>query len=504
MRLFTSILIAGLSFTFPNALIGQANTSLSNLSAPVEVTTNFNPEVNAALNLGSPTKRWKNIHLYRGIYIGGKNVFSHRIGDNLFAGAEAGNNAAIVNSAHGFGFAALKSISTGYGNTAAGAFALTNNTIGQRNTAIGCKALMDNISGSYNSALGSYALQKNIEGSNNSSIGTYSMYFNTSGNNNVGIGMRTLFSNTSGNSNVGAGYNALSGNTTGDANVALGFQSELKNQTGAYNVAAGGYSLFSNITGTNNTALGYNSLLFNIGSGNTAVGSDVLKGNQQSFNTGVGRNSLSKSLSAVGNTAIGALAGAAWSNIGSNNTFIGVEADAALTGAWTESIAIGYKAKITQSHQVRVGNSTTTRIGGFQAWSTFINAQGIEDVREDIPGLKMIAALKPVTYNWSAETGLKKEEQQRSTGFLAQDVMKIAKSQPGRFMPVVIPHNEIENYSLQYESLVLPLIKSMQELIQKEKESDTEILALQKEITEFKAAIELNIQVAKRGNAVNK
>ncbi|WP_336513924.1 tail fiber domain-containing protein [Pollutibacter soli] len=503
MKLILLIIITSLCTLYHNLSIGQANTSLSNLLAPVGITTNFNPGTNASLNLGSDTKSWKNIYLFKGLYIRGNNIFSHRIGDNLFAGANAGNSNANVNSAHGFGYSALKSISTGYGNTAAGAFALTSNTTGERNTAAGSRALMDNTSGSYNSALGAYALQKNIDGNDNTAIGTYSLCNNTTGNNNVGVGTRTLYANIEGGRNVGAGYNALSGNTTGDGNVALGFQSQLKNQAGRFNVAAGAYSLFSNITGLNNTALGNNSLLFNTGSGNTAIGSEVLTANQKSFNTGVGRNSLYKSGSASGNTAIGALSGAAWNNIGSNNTFIGVEADAGVTGGWFESIAIGYKAKITLSHQVRVGNGTTVSIGGFQNWSTFINAQGMEDVREDIPGLKIIKALKPVTYGWSAESGLKQNQQQRSTGFLAQDLFKIAKAQQGRFMPVLEPQNESGYYSIQYESLVLPLIKSLQELNKREKESDKEIQALQKEIAELKSAIELSVHQAKRGNGVN-
>lgn len=498
MRQITTIVLTGICVCCQIRLAAQANASLNNLSSPVGITANFLPGTNNSINIGSTVKSWKNIYLSKGIYIKGNYVFSRRLGDNLFAGVNAGNSLSTVNSAHAFGFSALKSITTGYGNTAAGSFALTNNTIGQRNTAVGSRALASNTSGSYNSALGAYALQKNTEGIENVAAGYYSLLNNTTGNYNVGVGARTLFNNTVGTANVAAGYNSLSGNLTGNGNVGLGFQTGLRNQKGNYNTAAGAYALFNNVTGSNNTALGYNSLLFNAGSANTAVGSESLSANQKSNNTAIGRNSLYKSRSAFANTAIGALAGSAWSTIGNNNTFIGVEADAATTGVWYESIAIGYKAKITRSRQVRVGNATTSSIGGFQNWSTFVSLKAIEDVREDIPGLKMITGLKPVTYGWLPEKDGKSDQQQRSSGFLAQDVFNISKAQSGRFMPVNIPEDDTEYYSLQYESLVLPLIQSIQELSQKEKESDQEIQALQKEIADFKTAIELSLQQAKR------
>ena len=100
------------------------------------------------------------------------------------------------------------------------------------------------------------------------------------------------------------------------------------------------------------------------------------------------------------------------------------------------------------------------------------------NIREDVPGLDFIKRLKPVTYYFD-EDGLNeftrtgkineyrqvayKSNGQLHTGFLAQDVEKIARELGYRFDGVHAPANDKDHYSLAYSQFIMPLVRSVQE-----------------------------------------
>ncbi len=443
-------------YTFPEAKPGNpskhgfANKSLSNLIAPTSVNVSLLPGTNAAKNLGSSTKKWKNVYLSGGIFFDGSRFITNPGTNNTFVGASSGAPAVTGNENTGLGSSTLKSITSGYqnvavgsdalfsnttgfGNTANGVAALYSNTEGFHNNANGFQALYSNITGTGNTANGVYALLNNTVGSNNTAIGNaalysnsvgvsntstgvISLYSNTAGSYNSAYGYQALNSNTTGNQNTASGYQALSSNTTGNFNSAYGTQALLSNTTGSYNTANGILSSYSNTSGIYNLSAGYASLnhntvssynvalgsyaLFNNidGHSNTASGYSAMASNTHGiFNAAFGENSLNHNTTGHGNTAMGDVS--LYNNIeGSNNTAIGIEASPNATNLFNTT-AIGAFVIVTASNQVRIGDGSVTSIGGYTDWSNISDGRIKKNIKQNVPGLEFINKLKPVTYN---------------------------------------------------------------------------------------------------------
>jgi trimeric autotransporter adhesin len=149
---------------------------------------------------------------------------------------------------------ALKSNTTGTGNTGLGWRALFSDTIGSFNTGVGAGALSLSDADS-NTALGAAALLLNTTGTLNTAVGTDALVFNDSGSSNTANGANALFNNISGNFNTANGANALFDNITGSQNTAIG-NSALSVNTADNNTAVGSSALASNTTGTGNIGLG--------------------------------------------------------------------------------------------------------------------------------------------------------------------------------------------------------------------------------------------------------
>lgn len=149
-------------------------------------------------------------------------LFLHGYNDNLFVGADAGNL-----------------LSTGTGNTGAGAMALRSNTTGALNSAVGFRSLFSNISGVSNTAVGFQSLYYNTAGNFNAALGTASLQGNVSGAGNTAAGSFSLASNTSGGYNTAVGNQSLVDSSTGAYNIALGFDSGGRITTGSYNIHIG-------------------------------------------------------------------------------------------------------------------------------------------------------------------------------------------------------------------------------------------------------------------------
>jgi hypothetical protein len=181
---------------------------------------------------------------------------------------------------------------------------------------------------STNTAVGLSALQANISGYNNTAVGYHALLGNT-GSNNTAIGYNALAFNTSGVQNTAIGAETLSNNQTGNNNLALGLQSLTANSSGSSNVSIGPGSMYSNTLGSSNVAIGQNALLQHT----------------------IGQN----------NVAIGASAGVDLSGNSHFNTFLGAYTDASsIAITYSNSTALGYKAKIDASNQIVLGGQNAS------------------------------------------------------------------------------------------------------------------------------------------------
>jgi hypothetical protein len=357
-----------------------------------------------------------------------------------------------TNSNVSFGYQALSNPSTGANNhnVAIGAAALFSTTTGFANTAAGGDALYSNTGGYYNTAHGYRALYSNMSGFCNTAIGQSALHNSTEGNHNAATGHEALQNNTTGSYNAAHGAYSLPFNTTGEGNTANGNAALPDNTTGSYNTGIGSWALDDNTTGSFNTALGY------------------------------------YSLAAAGNL---------------NN-----------------SMALGYQVTLTSSNQARVGNSSVASIGGFADWTNFSDGRAKKNIRTDVPGLAFINRLRPVTYNLdlAAIDALLKvdltgnsnnplvkplspelvainkqareaKEKQLQTGFVAQDVEKIAQSIGYDFSGVDV--DEAGIYGLRYAEFVVPLVKAVQELSEQNDRLQTQNNQMQAQINELSGLV---------------
>ncbi len=368
-------------------------------------------------------------------------------------------------------------------NTAFGYQCLISNVVsdisgimGSNNSAFGYSALYSNISGEVNTALGSNALHFNTEGNVNTSIGGFSLSNNTTGAFNSALGSFALFANSTGGFNTAIGTYALVGNTTGSFNIANGTPFTLGNTEGSENIATGAVSMTNNSTGNANVAYG----VFSLASNET----------------------------------------------GSNNTALGSYADVT-AGDLNNATAIGSGTMVDASNKVQVGNTDVTSIGGQVGWTSFSDERVKDNIKENVPGLEFIKALRPVTYHFSIAKenellGVKEKmltdiampqlkgikipgmnsmqmqavkdmagnrikditgehkyeiEKIQFTGFLAQDVEKAAENIGYDFSGI---DKSGKLMGLRYGDFVVPLVKAVQELSKQNED-------LQKQIAELKA-----------------
>ena len=292
------------------------------------------------------------------------------------------------------------------------------------------------------------------------------------GTSNTSFGLNALNPTTTGAQNTAIGLNALGSNTAGLDNTALGWGALWDNLTGDFNTASGRAALQANVDGSNNSGFGYQALRNNAsGTGNTAHG----------------RASLFANLTGDNNTALGFNA----FNTGTN---------------FSNSTAVGFSSVITGSNQVRIGNNAVTSIGGFAGWTNVSDGRFKKEVRENVPGLRFIKRLTPVTYkldmnamatflNIPMENRNLTDEQSKGnslqTGFIAQDVERVARSLDFEFSGIDAPKNSSDHYGLRYAEFVVPLVKAVQEqqdIIETQKE---ELQLLKTQYTELLRRLEV-------------
>ncbi|HYK43909.1 MAG TPA: tail fiber domain-containing protein, partial [Parafilimonas sp.] len=408
---------------------------------------------------------------------------------NAAVGALALSKNTTGNNNVASGYNALAANTTGYGNVAVGINALKNNAIGHNMVAIGDSALFHQTGDIFyeygNVAVGSKAMYQNSTGKQNTAIGFEALYTGDDNELNTAIGYVALHANTGGSGNTGVGAEALSSNTTGYENAALGFGALSGNQTGGYNTATGYTALYRNGGGSSNTASGFQALYSSTGDNNVAIGAG----------TGI------SATSADNNTYLGYHAGNTVTT-GNSNTIIGYGADVS-SGALTNATALGNLAVSGASNRVRIGNGSVSSIGGAVGWTNFSDERIKTDIKENVPGLKFINLLKPVTYHFDIDkeeniTGRKSDawdgkydiKKIQFTGFLAQEVEKASKQVGYDFSGVDEPKNEKDLYGLRYAEFVVPLVKAVQELSKMNDEKDSKIHNLQNQLNDQQKQID--------------
>lgn len=483
---------------------------------------------------------------YSNVAIGAGALYKNKASNNQVAIGDS----ALYNSTSGYfntaiGSKALYTTTSGTHNVAIGLRVLSSNTTGIQNTASGTFALTTNTTGSYNSAHGYQALYLNETGNNNTATGFQALYFNkasfntatgyralytnSTGSFNTSSGTFSMYNNTTGGSNAAYGYSALYANTTGSYNTALGVLA-LFSGSGSYNTSVGYRTLYVNTTGNGNDAHGYTSLYKNTtGSYNVAVGTEALYNNTYgNYNTAVGVDALYPNVGSFYNTAVGYLALAYAGTPGYNNVAIGAFSgpDVNSEGLYN-TVAIGEECYTTASNQARIGNASTTSIGGYANWSNISDGRVKQNIRQNVPGLAFINKLQPVTYNLSMDainrfiTSVKKDKEGNTlkpsteevsakkakeqivyTGFVAQDVEKAAKDLNYDFSGVDAPKNGKDLYALRYAEFVVPLVKAVQELSAKNDALEQRIKKLEDMLSAQSAnATNKTAQVASLGAA---
>lgn len=341
--------------------------------------------------------------------------------------------------------------------------AALENANNNQSTAFGYQALNNEIANNSNNnvAFGYKSLFSNTTGANNVAAGYLSLYNNQTGTSNIAMGLRSLYSNISGGQNIGIGHHSLRDNTTGGINVAIGGASLSYNTIGSANTAVGFSNLGSNTSGSNNTSVGNSALVNNInGNYNTANGVLALRNNTTGYNnTSIGYQSLAKN------------------TVGAYNTSVGYGADV-LFDSLLNATSVGYNTIANTNNSVLIGGFGITSIGGPVGWTNFSDSRIKEDVKENVPGLKFINELIPVTYRFNVgkeyrllgrekkEEAYKGEfdiEKLRFTGFIAQQVNDVANVIGYDFSGV---DKSGKIWGLRYSDFVPPLVKAVQELKQ--------------------------------------
>lgn len=470
---------------------GLANRSLSNLNAATAVSSSLLPLTNNTLNLGSTALRWKNIYLQdlifpngtiqttaflpylagTGITISGTRI-TNAAPDKIVT-LKAGNGIAITGSYPNFNIANTQppsqwvtngtSVYCTYGNIGIGT---TNPTA--RLEVDGGDALINGVS--------------------------------------IGTGHGAV------NTNLAVGQQALNNNNTGFSNIVYGSQALYSNTAGYDNSALGDHALFSNIDGIENTSIGNGTLYYNVsGYGNTAVGNGALLNNgavpnpiagpEASYNSANGFFALYNNSTGAYNTAMGT---ATLNNntTGSYNTSIGAYSEVAAENL-TNATAVGANSLVNSSNKIRLGDVNVTVVESAAGSWTTSDGRFKNNIKEAVVGLSFIKLLRPVTYNFDTDKfdaflsqhlpdsikakrkeALKKMKLKSSTssivqtGLIAQEVAAAAKKAGYNFSGVHVPEDNDDNYSLSYEKLVVPLVKSIQELSQQNEEMKQEIALL--------------------------
>jgi hypothetical protein len=427
------------------AVIGQANTTLSNLVSPTSINQDLLPNSSGGRSLGSYTNNWGTFFI-SGTICKGSQPFLHNRGiGNTFLGINAGKSFSSGNSNTIIGDSALYASTSSYYNTAVGYMTLTK-TSGGSNTALGWSALRDNTTGVNNTALGYGSLMRNSSGSVNVAIGNDALIYNSTGSDNVAIGMFSLLYNN-------ANYN-----------TAVGQYAMYNNGSGAYSTGIGMQTLYNTRSSQFNTAIGYRAgYYYDNGYNNVFVGANTDVNGPGYYNViAIGQSTVCTQSSQVtmGNSATGSYrAYANWSNISDGRYKKNVKDDVPGLSFINKLRPVTYNLDAAALNNFLTGRKPGEKEGEMQA-KTFM------------------------------DKALKEKQTIVESGFIAQDVEKAAKEVGYNFSGVDAAKNDKDVYGLRYAEFVVPLVKAVQELSKKNDALQTANEAIKSENETLKARLD--------------
>ena len=399
-------------------------------------------------------------------------------------------------------------ITTGYQNTAVGAYALHDIAGAHRNAAFGYIA-GQNLDGNagYNTLLGGYVMSTATQSSNCVAIGYLALRGHTTstpgtGDNNVAIGQQAMYYYTTGQHNVSVGHHSGFNLTTGSHNVFMGYYAGNDMLRASNNVAIGSVALDEAQYDHSNVAVGYGTLT------HQRVYSDHAS-QDHTYNVAVGHEAGYELTTGVYNTFLGAKAG---NNVlgGTNNTLLGWGAGNDITtgdynicigrstiGGAADShyrFTIGYNISCSEDSQVTIGRDGAVIRNEFDtdaAWTQSSDVRKKRNIQTDTLGLDFINELRPVTFQWKPSNEHPKSLESYSEtntmnldatihGLIAQEV-KEAMDKVGA-PPTFSGWKEDSDgsQSISREMMVTPLINAVKELSSLVKTLQAEVEELKK------------------------
>ena len=161
-------------------------------------------------------------------------------------------------------------------------------------------------------------------------------------------------------------------------------------------------------------------------------------------------------------------------------------------------------ALVNASNKVRIGSTAVTVIEGEVAY-TVSDGRFKRNVNPGgVPGLDFITQLQPVTYRFDYpafsqflgeksvdKAVLQQKAQQTEMGFVAQDLERTMREHGIEVTNLLhSPNHELDNYSIAYGQLVVPLVKAVQELASRVGGQQAIIAEQQKEIATLQAKLD--------------
>lgn len=292
---------------------------------------------------------------------------------------------------------------------------------------------------------------------------------------------------TSADYNVFLGQDAGDAITTGGSNIAIGAFALSAVSTNPQNTAVG-YAALQQATGQKNTAVGSMSMQSAVvsGSENSGLGVDSLKYlSSGQKNAGFGNLTLYSINTGSWNASIGYRAG--YSNTsGGQNVYVGAYAGGTATDS--NQMSFGYNAQSGGANTIQMGNSSISTADIQVSWTVASDERVKDNITDTAIGLDFINALRPVTftkihpadypteiredrykqggadYDEETEAPIKGEFDTTTVhdGLIAQEVKATMDSLGVDFSGW--KEKADGRQGIQYEALVMPLIKAVQEL----------------------------------------
>ncbi len=152
-------------------------------------------------------------------------------------------------------------------------------------------------------------------------------------------------------------------------------------------------------------------------------------------------------------------------DIGTYNTFLGADTGVNnslfydYTSIITNSTAIGNSAKVDESNQIVLGNSSITSLKcNVQTITNLSDRRDKKDIEELETGIEFIEKVKPVKFKWNMRDGGKIDILE--WGFIAQDLIEIG----GKQIPNLIDDSDNDKLCIGQMAMFPVLIKAVQDL----------------------------------------